>query len=55
MKPVVASALDISPKIITFVNVQRRYQDGEVWLDLTVPNDRFTLSDTYVTPSPARP
>ena len=45
LKPVVASALDVSTKVVTFVNVQRRYQDGEVWLDLTVPNDRFTLSD----------
>ena len=45
LKPVVAKALDINEKFLTFTNNQRRYTDGEIWVDFTVPNDDFDFKE----------
>ena len=48
LKPIVAKALDINEKFLTFTNNQRRYTDGEIWVDFTLPNEDFDFKEEVI-------
>ena len=48
LKPVVAKALDVNPKFLTFTSNQRRYTDGEIWVDFTIPNEDFDFKEEVI-------
>ena len=48
LKPVVAKALDVNEKFLTFTNNQRRYTDGEIWVDFTLPNEDFDFKEEVI-------